>query len=343
MRGVIMFSTHFMSAVWFGILAIVLAALPIDSAMGQADDAPAASGENSVVPLADDPNVVHKTLGGMQFWGDALVFYGWRIQRHVITGHYRLLDDQDVRRAWGGFAECHEALHRVCRDRQLKPVRGNVVVLLHGLARTRGSMDGLGAYLAEHSKYVPINVGYASTRAAVDVHARALMRVLEHLPEADRIDLVAHSLGNIVVRRYFALAAEEKGGQRTAGRIGRVVMLCPPNHGAFAASQLSAVDFSKHLAGPAIRQLGVDWKQFRQTLARPSCPFGILAGGLGDDEGYNPLVPGDDDMVISVATTRLEGAADFHVVPAMHTFFMDDPSVRKFVQHFLQHGSFDGN
>ena len=27
---------------------------------------------------------------------------------------------------------------------------------------------------------------------------------------------------------------------------------------------------------------------------------------------------------------------------AMHTFFMDDPTVRKLVRQFLQHGSFDG-
>ena len=53
-------------------------------------------------------NLVSPTLGGKQFWSDELVFHDWRIQRHVYTDHYRLLDDKDQRRAWGTWKHCKE-------------------------------------------------------------------------------------------------------------------------------------------------------------------------------------------------------------------------------------------
>ena len=38
-------------------------------------------------------------------WTDELLFDQWRIQRNVYTGNYRLLDESDVRQAWGTLAE----------------------------------------------------------------------------------------------------------------------------------------------------------------------------------------------------------------------------------------------
>ncbi len=84
-------------------------------------------------------NLAMKTLGGRQFWGDVRFFRGWRIQRHVLSGHYRLLDPQDVRRAWGSLAEC-EATLQAERDRlQLPPMSGTAVVALHGILRSSKS------------------------------------------------------------------------------------------------------------------------------------------------------------------------------------------------------------
>ena len=69
-------------------------------------------------------------------------------------------------------------------------------------------------------------------------------------------------------------------------------------------------------------------------------PFGIVAGGRGKGGANNPLLSGDDDFVVTVDETRLPGAADFLVVPVLHTFFMDDPTVRECTLRFLQHGHF---
>ena len=60
----------------------------------------------AVTPAAS-VNLVLPTLGGLQLWADVFVHAGWRIQRHVVTGHHRLLDGRDLRRAWGSYDDCY--------------------------------------------------------------------------------------------------------------------------------------------------------------------------------------------------------------------------------------------
>jgi hypothetical protein len=94
------------------------------------------------------------------------------------------------------------------------------------------------------------------------------------------------------------------------------------------------------VAGQPGSQLGHGWADLATHLATPACEFGIIAGGLGNARGYNPLLGEDNDMVISVKGTRLAGAADFAVVPAIHTFIKDDPKVQEYTLRFLEQGYF---
>ena len=47
------------------------------------------------------------------------------------------------------------------------------------------------------------------------------------------------------------------------------------------------------------------------TLPTPTFEFAIIAAARGTDDGYNPLIPGDDDGTITVESSKLPGAADF--------------------------------
>ena len=49
------------------------------------------------------------------------------------------------------------------------------------------------------------------------------------------------------------------------------------------------------------------------------------SGGLGNNVGMNPLLPGDDDGLVTVQSTRLAGAADFLVLPVVHASSVDTP------------------
>ena len=273
----------------------------------------------------------------MQFWTDELVFRDWRIQRHVVTDHYRLLDDRDLRRAWGTFEQCQQRWEELRRERQMEPLGTTVVVVLHGLGRTRSSMENLCSYLRRHSDFEVLAMGYASTREGISDHAAALAKVIQHLEGVQRIHLVAHSMGNIVIRRYLARSAADG---HVDARLGRIVMLAPPNNGARIASRLRENKLFQLVMGASGTELGQSPEEFERELAIPSCQFGIIAGGTGDDGGYSPLLDGDDDLLVTVAETRLPGASDFVLVHGLHTLLLEQSTVHEYTLRFLQQGYF---
>lgn len=292
-------------------------------------------------PSTGLPNLPTPTLGGKQFWTDVHFFHQWHIQRNAVTGHYRLLDGDGQRQAWGSLDECRNALTQIRSEQKLPPMEGTAVILLHGLFRTPGSLEGLDKYLVDRGRYMVIRPAYGSTRADLDAHAAALDDVIASLEGVTKIHLVAHSLGNLVIRRYLHMTTDPQTGRQGDPRLGRIVMLAPPNQGTQLGQKLIPLDFTKSITGEAAHQLASDWENLAPKLATPQIEFGILSGGKGDDAGYNPLLDGDDDMVVEVATTQLPGAKDFRVVPALHSFIMDEPTVQQMTHRFLEHGYFE--
>jgi hypothetical protein len=86
--------------------------------------------------------------------------------------------------------------------------------------------------------------------------------------------------------------------------------------------------------------LSEHWRELKPTLATPACEFGIIAGGRGDGHGYNPLLSGDNDGMVTVASARLPGARDFLLVNDLHFVFLFSPDVQKPTLEFLRHGYF---
>ena len=97
---------------------------------------------------------------------------------------------------------------------------------------------------------------------------------------------------------------------------------------------------AKMLLGRPLDELGRHWTWAESNLAVPQFEFGIIAGGLGNSVGFNPFLPGDDDGVVPVQSTRLAGAADFLVVPVTHLGLLGDPRVFQHTLRFLQRGYF---
>jgi pimeloyl-ACP methyl ester carboxylesterase len=285
-------------------------------------------------------NVKTWTGGGQQFWTDELLFHDWRIQRHAVTNHCRLLDAQNVRHAWGTFAHCQDELEELKRLHDLPPMTGKVVIALHGLGRTRQSLNSLSDFLRDEGGYTVLQMSYASTRFDLASHAKSLAQVIEHLDGVEEINFVAHSLGNLVIRHYLADQTDEAAGRRPDPRIRRIVMLAPPNRGAQLAAKIHRVPLFRLILGQSAQQMATDWPAVERRLAVPQCQFGIIAGGKETESGRNPLLEGDDDLVVTVEETRLAGARDFIIVPVMHTFIMNDKRVQEYTLRFLRDGHF---
>ncbi|HVC99006.1 MAG TPA: hypothetical protein VND64_35405 [Pirellulales bacterium] len=281
-----------------------------------------------------------KTLGGKQLWDDELLFQDWRIQRHAIIGHCRLLDGEDNRQCRGSFEECEAKLEEIKRERNLPPMKGKAVVIVHGLGGMRSTMQSLADYIKDEGGYTVFNVGYASTRSDIGTHAKRLAGIIEHLDGIEEINFVAHSLGNLIVRRYFGDTAGGDAGHTPDPRIKRFVMIAPPNHGAAAAESWSDNELFSLVLGKSAVELGAGWPDVEKTLATPPCEFGIIAGGKGDDRGYNHRLKGDNDGLLSVSTTILAGAGDFVILPVLHPFSTMNAKVQEYTLRFLREGYF---
>lgn len=278
-------------------------------------------------------NLELKTLGGRQFWGDVACFRGWRIQQNVLTGHYRLLDPHDVRKAWGTLEDCQAKLEKIKGDQQLPPMHGTAVVLIHGIIRSSKSFAALQKQLEAEGNLV-VGFDYPSTQVTIDQSADYLTRTLASLEGIERIDFVVHSMGGLLVRYYL-----QHAGEQADPRIRRIVMMGVPNQGARMANVMQKNLLYRWIFGPAGQQLVEDPEGFIANLPVPQCEFAIIAGARGTPEGWNPLVTGDDDGTVTVDSARLPGARDFLAVPALHSFIMGNREAIQATLRFLKTGS----
>jgi hypothetical protein len=329
-------------------IAVCILTQTPSKAVGQAEAPPeVVDGDSAVTDNVGRFNIPLPTMGGKQLWTDHRWWYGWRIQHNLMTDHWRVLDEKNIRRGWGSREACIEILQRQIdstsqasigdQPTQQEPPR-HVVILVHGLMRTGDSMDELAARLRVEHECLPIAFSYASTRASVSNHAAAMREWVENLPGSPTISIVGHSLGNIVSRHAIADWMQPDGDPKDViARLDRFVMLGPPNQGSSIAKRLSKLGLFEIITGNSGKELGVAWDELQQHLAVPPCPFAIVAGDVSASAIQNPLIAKEGDFVVTLEETQLPGVAESLSVPVLHSFLMSDPEVVSATIRFLRH------
>lgn len=273
------------------------------------------------------------TLGGKQFWGDVFLYAGYRIQQNVFTRHFRLLGPNDARLAAGSYEHCHARFTRLREQREVAPAGDHWVLLLHGIFRSKDSFSPMTRALRA-AGYEAHGVNYPSTRQSLDDHADQVEALLERSEGAKTVSFVTHSMGGIVARVLLA-RPDRPWRQRIA--VNRLVMIATPNRGAELATRLDQLPAFRAFAGPSLGQMR---SELADRIPLPTVPFGTVSGARGDGRGFNRMLPGDNDMTVTLESTMLDGAEDAMTVNAVHTFIQIDPLVVASTIRYLDSGRF---
>ncbi len=207
-----------------------------------------------------------------------------------------------------------------------------VVVYVHGLWLSGREGAWLRRRLAQDLGAETLAFSYPSVVADATANAQALAEFL--LPiRADTLHLVGHSLGGLVILKYF----EEGAGTHLPP--GRVVLLGSPLRGSRAARGLARVPFGRKILG---RSAGEELLTPRDRGWSGPRDIGVIAGDLG--VGLGRLVgtgAEPSDGTVLVEETRLEGATDHLVMRVSHSGMLFSAGVAKQAGAFLRTGGFE--
>ena len=85
--------------------------------------------------------------------------------------------------------------------------------------------------------------------------------------------------------------------------------------------------------------LGTDEESLPKTLEAPYYPVGVIAGVFESDFN-DEYLPGRDDGLVPVESTKLEGMSDFIEIESGHSMMRYNSDVASQTIHFLKNGKF---
>ncbi len=211
------------------------------------------------------------------------------------------------------------------------------VILLHGIGLTGGSLFLLRRFLNKKN-YAALSITYPSTKLDIDSIADWLFNThltAEFWDKNARVHFATHSMGGLVVQRYLTkyryLIPVEK--------LGRVVMMGPPNQGSEIADKLKNFLPYRWLFGPA----GANLTTHHYTNKKEDLYYdiGIIAGS---SRWLYPLsallIPGKSDGRVSVERTKIPAMKDHVTINTSHTFMIYRRDIHHYILNFLKHGAF---
>ncbi len=201
------------------------------------------------------------------------------------------------------------------------------VVFVHGLYMVGLELTPL-RYRVGRMGFETRRFRYHSITRDLDANARALGLYCQ-AQQTGRLNLVAHSLGGLVVLRMF-----EQGLKLPPGR---VVFMGSPVRGSHFARYLArrgmAWSLGKSGAGTLAAEHDPKWTEVRE--------LGVIAGTHEFRiNPLNPKLPSPHDGIVAVEETRIEGAKDSVTIASNHTGMLFGRELAGQVTQFLKSGSF---
>lgn len=202
------------------------------------------------------------------------------------------------------------------------------VVLVPGLWMPAAVMSLLGARLAQ-SGYAPSRFRYPSRRP-IEGSIESLARFAHTLAGDEPVHFVGHSLGGVLILDMLTRHPEIAAAS--------VVLLGAPVRGSLAGRRFGERSFGRWMLG-ASRQL---WER-REAAWTRAAPLGVIAGTvpLGLGRAIDGRLPGQNDGVVCLEETEVDGMKARALVPLGHSVLLVSSRVARLVARFLARGSFE--
>ena len=192
------------------------------------------------------------------------------------------------------------------------------ILLIHGLGRTPASLWSMAQAL-KRAGHTTEFFGYMTALQSFDEIADKLRDRIRQLSPLGDYGIVSHSLGGVLTRA--ALASTD------FPLPAHVVMLAPPNQSPLAARLANRLFPFRWFA----RQSGHNMADYGFYTQLPvlSCPYTLIAGISGPTGPLSPFGQEPNDLIVSLAETRMKSDDDVCQVPALHTFIMNNARVQQ--------------
>lgn len=206
------------------------------------------------------------------------------------------------------------------------------VVLLHGIMRSSRCMRRLEHKLKD-AGYTVLNLDYPSVKHDLDTLTDFIADAInDQLVGFEAVHFVGFSMGGLLIRALLH--------RYDIRNLGRVVMIGTPNHGSEVADFCHRFWLYDVVYGPAGQQLITDQQQLELWHDSVDYELGIIAGDLSLMGGGWWFIVGDNDGLVSVESTKIDGMKDHIVVPCMHTVMPSNKQIMAQTLAFLREGSF---
>ncbi|WEJ63039.1 alpha/beta fold hydrolase [Thiomicrorhabdus lithotrophica] len=207
-----------------------------------------------------------------------------------------------------------------------------IVVLLHGLGRSNVAMWRL-ANLLEDAGYDVKQVGYSSFNTTTPEVVSDITKQIDDccVNQNRTVHFVGHSLGGLLIRAYLQ--------DNRLQHLGRTVLIGTPNNGTDIADRFRGNCLVEFLM-PMATALGTDDNSLPKKLDAPYYTIGVIAGVTESDSNEDYL-PGRDDGLVPVESTKLEGMTDFIEVNSGHSMMRYNNEVAEQTIYFLKNGQFN--
>jgi pimeloyl-ACP methyl ester carboxylesterase len=206
-----------------------------------------------------------------------------------------------------------------------------MVVCVHGLFRSSKSMWRMARSLKKEGRKV-LNWDYPSRKKLICAHGEDLAKELLSISlkhPGITFDFVTHSLGGLVLRSALNHPLCPR-----AAKVGKVVLLAPPNRGAF---------FGRKLAQNRLVQKIVGSYAGNELLTTPENGFDSLGNFpeamkvlvIAGSVRYNPTLRCQNDGTVMVQETALKTPYRLQLVPVMHSWMPMSSTVITMTRDFI--------